>query len=318
MSEYLKIERIEFVVTNRCNSHCRHCLVDAAKRKAKPAAVSIELAIKAIKEITGKYSPSSIMTFGGEPMLYPEAVYAIHQTAKDCGIGIREIITNAGWRTSGENSRLIASKLSESGVTNMCISVDAFHQEYIPIDVVKHNVRALVEAGLTIEWNPCWVISREHDNQWNTRTRSILGELKHLSVPESSGNIVQPAGNALQFLREFMPVMIPFPSGSCEDVPYSSRLDRVTCISIEPDGNMLVCREFSIGNAGTQNIADTLESYNPHNIPEMEAILQGGIAGLEEYAAHKGISTTPGGYYSICDKCLDLMRQLRGIKPDPN
>jgi len=73
------------------------------------------------------------MTFGGEPMLYPEAVYAIHQTAKDCGIGIREIITNAGWRTSGENSRLIASKLSESGVTNMCISVDAFHQEYIPL-----------------------------------------------------------------------------------------------------------------------------------------------------------------------------------------
>ena len=213
---------------------------------------------------------------------------------------------------------MIASKLAESGVTNMCISVDVFHQEYIPIDVVNHNVRALVDAGVTVKWSPCWVNSREHDNQWNARTKAILNELKPLNVPEGEGNIVQPSGNALNFLREFLPAKNPSPQGGCEDVPYSSRLDQTKAISIEPDGNIPVCREFSIGNAGTQNILNILENHNPHKIPEMEAILQGGMAGLEEYAAHKGMSTAPGGYYSICDKCLDLRRQLRGIKPNPN
>jgi hypothetical protein len=279
MSEYLKVERIEFVVTNRCNSHCRHCLVDANKRNTKLAVISIELATSVIKASASKYSPQSVMTFGGEPMLFPEVVYAIHQTARDCGITSREIITNAGWKHSGDNSRLIASKLAECGVTSIAISVDAFHQEYIPIEAVEQNVRALVEAGLSVAWNPCWVISKEHNNRWNVRTKSILNELKPLNVPEWGGNIVQPAGNALQFLREFMPVKIPSPSGGCEDVPYSSRLDRIECLSIEPDGNIPVCREFSIGNAGTQNILDILENYNPHQIPVMEVILQGGMPG---------------------------------------
>ena len=313
MSEYLQVDRIEFVVTNRCNSHCQHCLINVAKRKAKPAAVSIELATGVIKEVAGKYSPRSVMTFGGEPMLFPEVVYAIHQTARDCGITSREIITNAGWKHSGDNSRLIASKLAECGVTSIAISVDAFHQEYIPIETVEQNVRALIEAGLSVAWNPCWVISKEHNNRWNISTKAILAELRHLSVREGEGNIVQPAGNALQFLREFMPVKIPSPSGGCEDVPYSSRLDQIKAISIEPDGNIPVCREFSIGNAGTQNILDILENYNPYNIPEMAAILQGGMAGLEEYARTKGFATNPDGYYSICDKCLDLRRKLHKI-----
>jgi len=54
MSAYLTVERIEFVVTNRCNSNCRHCLIDNNKRKSKPAAVDIELATKIIKEVTGR------------------------------------------------------------------------------------------------------------------------------------------------------------------------------------------------------------------------------------------------------------------------
>jgi hypothetical protein len=45
----------------------------------------------------------------------------------------------------------------------------------------------------------------------------------------------------------------------------------------------------------------------------MAAILQGGTAKLEEYAHEKGVIPAAGGYYSICDKCVDLRRRLRDI-----
>jgi Radical SAM superfamily/4Fe-4S single cluster domain len=311
MSAYLNVERIEFIVTNRCNSNCRHCSIDKNKRKSKPAAIDIELAVKVIKDVAGKYSPQSLMTFGGEPLLFPEVVCAIHSTARDRGIAGREIITNAGWQISEDDSREMARKLAENGVTKMAISVDGFHREYISTTVVKQNVIALLDAGIPVVWNPCWVISKEHNNPWNTRTRAVLSELRNLPVPESKGNTVQPAGNALSYLAEYLPEKTASPDGSCEDVPYSSRPDRIKMISIEPNGDISICREFSIANAGKQNITGLLENYDPYQFPEMAAVLQGGTAKLEEYARQKGITPAAGGYYSICDKCVDLRRRLR-------
>ena len=253
------------------------------------------------------------MTFGGEPLLFPEVVCAIHEAAKDCGIGRREIITNAGYPRSEIEFRVLANRLAESGVTHAAVSVDSFHQEYIPVSIVEHNVRALLDAGITIDWNPCWVISEKHKNPWNERTREVMSELAHIAIPavtELDGNIVQPGGNALKWLSDFMPSRSLAPDGVCEDVPYAGRLDQVTSISIEPDGKILACKEFPIGNAGQSDVIDILQNYDPYEIPVMKAILLGGISKLVEFANEKGVEPDPGGYYSICDMCVDLRRKL--------
>ena len=250
------------------------------------------------------------MTFGGEPLLFPEVVCAIHEAAKTSGIGRREIIANAGWPRSEAKFRAVALKLAESGVTNIAVSVDGFHQEHIPIGLIERNVRSLLDAGISVGWNPCWVISKEHRNPWNERTKSVIRDLGHLPVPEAYGNTVQPAGNALKWLRNFMPPKTAMPIGSCEDVPYAGRLDQVTSISVEPDGSISVCKEFAIGNAKQRDVVDILQSYNPYEIPEMKAILHGGTAGLAEFVYRRGIVPDPNGYYSICDMCIDLRRKL--------
>jgi len=90
MSKYINLNRIEFIVTWQCNSSCKHCSV-SGKRSFKPAVINGELAIQIIKEVTKDYSPTSIMTFGGEPLLYLEVVCAIHRAAKTYGIGRRQI-----------------------------------------------------------------------------------------------------------------------------------------------------------------------------------------------------------------------------------
>jgi hypothetical protein len=315
LSKYINVERIEFVITFRCNSHCKHCSVDRGKRGLKPAAINSELATQIVKKVAREYSPTSVMTFGGEPLLFPEVVCAIHEAAKTSGISRREIITNAGWPRSETGFRAVALKLAESGVTDVAVSVDGFHQEHIPIDVVEHNVRALVDAGISVGWNPCWVISKDHRNPWNERTKSVLRDLGHLPVTESYGNTVYPAGNALKWLLDFMPSKTAMPIGSCEDVPYAGRLDQVTSISVEPDLSISVCKQFAIGNAGESDVLDILQSYNPYEIHEMKAILHGGTTDLREFAYRKGIALDPSGYYSICDMCIDLRRKLAKLSP---
>jgi hypothetical protein len=313
MGSYIKLERLEFVVTWQCNSHCKHCSV-IAKRVNKPAVISSALATKIVERIAGVYSITSIMTFGGEPLLFPEVVSDIHRAAMANGIPRREIITNAGWAGSENKAYAIALKLAESGVTNIAVSVDAFHQEHIPLDLVKRNVKTLIDAGMSVVWNPCWVVSAIHNNPWNERTRVILDDLSDLGIAVSEGNVVQPSGNALKWLADFLPPRSPYPEGTCEDVPYAGRLDNIISISVEPDGSITICKELSIGNAAEQNVLDVLENYDPYNSPGTVAILQGGTGKLAELAGKQGILPDPNGYYSICDKCIDLRRRLARIQ----
>ncbi|MBL7200396.1 MAG: radical SAM protein [Anaerolineae bacterium] len=314
MNPYLTVNRIEFLVTYRCNSHCKHCQVGPAARASRPPVIDAGLAARIVGRVCEAYTPSSAMTFGGEPLLFPDVVCAVHGAARAGGIEKRQVITNAGWPRSGGEFRTVAAQLAESGVNSVCISVDAFHQETIPVPVVERNVRALVDVGIEVlEWNPCWVVSKEHDNPWNGRTRAVLDALSHLPVVEDDGNVVQPEGYARTWLREYLPAQTAAPEGSCGDMPYTGQLDQVGSISVEPDGGIAVCDEWIIGNAAQRDVVDILRDYDPVRIPEMKAILGGGIAGLVELARARGIEPDPGGYYSVCDRCRSIRRRLRAV-----
>jgi hypothetical protein len=314
LSRFLHVERIEFVVTYRCNSHCKHCQIGQDKRSSQPVAIDEGLAVQIVHEVAQAYSPSSLMTFGGEPLLFPDIVCAIQAAARANGIGKREIITNAGWPRSEAEFRTVARRLADSGVNDICVSVDCFHQEYIPLAIVEQNARLLVEAGISqLKWNPCWLVAEEHDNLWNRRTRFILQALAHLPVAVGRGNIVQPMGNALLWLRDFMPPRTPLPAGFCGDLPYTGRLDKVGGVSVEPDGSIMVCDEFVIGNAAQGDTVQMLRSYDPYRLPEMKAILEGGVARLAELARAKGVEPDPVGYYSVCDMCKSIRRRLANL-----
>jgi len=247
------------------------------------------------------------MTFGGESLLYPEIVCAIHGQAKNVGIPVREILTNGFWSTRTEKIQEIAQNLAKSGVTEVSISVDCFHQEFIPLKSVKKAANSLIAAGIErISWNPCWVVSRNHDNKYNRRTKTILQKLRNLKVEESEGNNVQPKGRACSSLAEFFPPRTLVPKGKCGDIPYTEKLDSVKTISVQPDGRVGVCESFYIGNAFKSDIIEILENYDPFKIPEAKSILEKGMDGLIKLAKQRNVEPKPEGYYNICHMCTDL------------
>ena len=113
MSRYLTVNRIEFAVTYLCNSRCGHCqLGNIEERKRFPSHIDKNVAVEIVNKVGSKYNPESIMTFGGEPLLYPEIVYAIHKEATKAGIPVRDVITNGFWaRKIGEIQRYLLSQV---------------------------------------------------------------------------------------------------------------------------------------------------------------------------------------------------------------
>jgi MoaA/NifB/PqqE/SkfB family radical SAM enzyme len=125
-------------------------------------------------------------------------------------------------------------------------------------------------------------------------------------VEESEGNNVQPKGRARSSLAEFLPLRTSVPKGKCGDIPYTEALDSVKTISVEPDGRVVVCENFYIGNAFKSDIIDILENYDPFRIREAKSILEKGMDGLTKWAKKKGVEPRPEGYYDICHMCTDL------------
>ena len=313
LGKYLVVDRIEFIVTYLCNSSCSHCqLGEEEKWKRFPNHVDKDMAVDIVRKVGQAYTPRSIMTFGGEPLLYPDIVYAIHRQARKMGIPRREIITNGFWSTRTERIQEIARRLAKCGVNDVGISVDVFHQEFIPLKTVKKTATSLIEAGIErVEWNPCWVVSKNHDNKYNRRTKAILQKLHNPNVKEGEGNYVRPEGRALSHLAEFLPPRTLMPKEKCGEIPYTEKLDSVKTISIEPDGRVAVCQNFHIGNAHESDIIDILENYDPFKIPEALSIIKKGMNGLTEWAKQRDVEPRPEGYYNICHMCTDLRERTR-------
>ena len=84
MNEYVKnLKRIEFVVTMACTGKCKHC--SEGEHVNCTGHIDKDIAVKAIHEICENYNIESLMTFGGEPLIYPDVVCSIHKTAKEIG-----------------------------------------------------------------------------------------------------------------------------------------------------------------------------------------------------------------------------------------
>ena len=250
MNEYLKnLNKIEFVVTPACTGRCKHC------QNGDPTGgtehIDAAAAVKAIREVCGHYSIETVMTFGGEPLLFPDVVCAIHKAAAGLEIEQRQVITNGFFSKAPERIEAVVRALADSGVNDLLLSVDAFHQETIPLEPVAHFAECAVKAGIPIRLLPAWLVGPEDRNPYNLRTAEIIRTFDPLRIPVDPGNVIFPSGNALKYLREYF----------AEDVAPSSPYDEdprdVRTLSISANGDVLN------GNIYQTDILEIIRIYRP-------------------------------------------------------
>ncbi len=308
MNRYLHIDRIEFVVTWRCTGRCRHCSVgDMADRPGGAAHLPAEVAARVVREAAELYPIRSVMTFGGEPLMHPEVTCAIHRAAKDAGIPARQIITNGYFSRDESRIREVAQALASAGVNDLLLSADCFHQETIPLEIVRGFAHAVKAAGIEkARLQPAWVVSRDQDNPYNARTREILESLADTGLPAHYGNDIFLAGNAARHLAACYPPPRLDPADRCGRAPYTDPLDDVSSLSIQPNGDVMVCH-FPIGNVLRENLSDIVGRYDPHRHEGMRAAMEG-VPGLLALAEKRGLFVDTGRCNGICDLCKQVNR----------
>ena len=80
------------MITYACTGRCKHC--SEGDHKSCGVHIDPAIAADAVKKIASAYDVKTVMAFGGEPLLYPESVYAVMHAAKESGVAHRQIITN--------------------------------------------------------------------------------------------------------------------------------------------------------------------------------------------------------------------------------
>lgn len=250
MNKYVKnLNRIEFVVTMACTGKCKHC--SEGEHTNCTGHIDADIATTAIREVCGKYKIDSLMTFGGEPLIYPEVVCAIHRTAAKMGIAKRDLITNGFFSGNLNRIKSVVRNLEDSGVCEILLSVDSFHQETIPLEPVKYFAECVAKSNISIKLSPAWLVSEDDNNLFNIRTREVLKEFDYLNIHIGSGNAIFPSGNALKYLGEYFKDNVEYSS------PYVENPRDIRTISFSPNGDVLD------GNIYQKGIRDILNEYRP-------------------------------------------------------
>ena len=249
MNKYTKnINRIEFVITNSCTGKCKHC---SQGEHVSNEHIDTKLAVQAVHDICNDYKIDSLMTFGGEPLLYPETVFEIHSAAKECGIKYKELITNGYFSKKIDRIQQVAEMLAKSGTNIIKLSVDSFHQESIPLEIVMEFAKEILKTGVSIQTHPAWLISPNDNNRFNKKTKKILSEFNKIGIDQSDGNIIFASGNALKYFGEY------FIDNKKIHNPYLEDKKDIKTISFSANGNVLN------GNIYKNKITDIINSYEP-------------------------------------------------------
>ena len=235
-------------MTYACTGRCKHC--SEGDHTSCGEHIDPQIAADAVRKIGLEYDIKTVMTFGGEPLLYTDAVYAIMTAAKELNIPGRQVITNGYFSKNADQIREVAVRLAECGVNDLLLSVDAFHQETIPLETVKIFAREAKKCGIPIRLQPAWLVSKADDNPYNQKTRELLHCFADMEVSENEGNVIFPEGNAMKYLADFFTDTLP-------DNPYAEDPCNVRCVSFSPNGDVLG------GNVYECDVIEILKNYVP-------------------------------------------------------
>ena len=182
--------------------------------------------------------------------MYTDAVEQIMETAKELNIPKRQVITGGYFSNNADKIREVAGELAACGVNDLLLSVDAFHQETIPLDIVKIFAREAKKCGIPIRLSPAWLVSAVDDNPYNRKTREILDSFADMEIPVGEGNVIFPEGNALRNFSEYFTDERP-------ENPYKDDPCNVKCVSFDPNGDVLG------GNVYERDIMEIIKDYAP-------------------------------------------------------
>ena len=267
--------------------------------------------------LTHQQSLGWITFNGGEPFLFYKTLKRCIEIAHKLGQKEIGVFTSGYWGGNQTNARRKLHELKKAGLSSICFSVDAFHQEFVPF----RSVRTAINAARTLGFNKLIVTSRflgsvDSRNPFNVKTEELLVRLSSSEDVTIERKPLYIEGRAADLLANFLRHKAESPRGMCA---LPSRTDGTlrnpTVIQIDPSGNVTVCPGLCIGNAKAESLSRILNEYDFEHNPILKLLVQRGPSRLLELPEARDIEVL-ARWVSDCHMCYELRRHLRACYPE--
>jgi len=251
----------------------------------------------------------SLMVFGGEPMLFPDQAISAFEKAHKLRIPNIEMLTNGVWGKTEQKAKELACRMKKSGLNILGISVDAFHQQFIPLEYPKRAALASIHAGIAdVTWNVAVVESLSGKNKYDRKTAKILKLLEPVGI-EAHVHKVLPVGRAARNLPRYL--KRESLEGPCVGDPIlENSLISPECITIEPSGEVSICWNLAIENAKHKPLNQIIHDYEWKKNPIIRTLVEEGPLSLVKDAIRKGFRFRSARYVNKCHLCIEVRRIL--------
>ncbi|MFX1298543.1 MAG: radical SAM protein, partial [Promethearchaeota archaeon] len=220
--------------------------------------------------------------------------------------------TNGFWGKDDSTANEYAQKLKNAGLNTIGFSVDKFHQEFIPIDVVKRAMKAAHEAGIETIYSITQNLGPRNINNFINEqneklTQSISKEFEFCQVITSE---LQVKGRAVKNLTKYFSLNA-IPSDRC-------LIFKIPMFMIDPNGWVFhqLCHGICIGNAKDKSLSEIISEFNYRKHPIIGKLFaKGGPQNLLELAIDKGYKHLKG-YVDKCHLCFSVRNFLRPYYPN--
>ncbi|KNY28934.1 radical SAM/SPASM domain-containing protein [Pseudobacteroides cellulosolvens] len=294
---------LTLIYTTKCTAECDICCfycspkinekMDLAKAKDY-----VDQAAK-IKDIT------TIGIAGGEVFIYYDELLELVKYIKQNRMKV-SCTTNGFWGTSEENALKIISEIKEAGLSYMKLSVDDFHEKFVPIDRIKNVLKAAYKLEYPISIG---CTATKNSKRLKYVAEILEDELEGFSLMEFPCYPIGKArdnNNREEFLLKYK--------------PYTGKCKEWHTITIMPDGGIYPCGSCCgtiptrlLGNAKEQTLEELITKAE--NDPLRRITMDEGVKWFFDTIEREKLDIKiEDNYVDVCDACYSILNDNRNIE----
>lgn len=314
----MKPRVVGFLITIKCNAACDHCCFESGPSRTET--MNQEDALSYVRQIAEVGYLRGISITGGEPFIKLKLLKAVVREAGKHRLKSR-VVSNCFWATSATHAKRILEPLQRDGLSELSVSSDAVHEEYVAKERVGFAARAALDMGMKVAISTVTLNSDLPDHV--ERTLQALSLPHHENLYVMPGFIV-PGGQAIHSFGQHSFAAVDGDSSE------GARL-HVACPHvirepvITPSGDLAACcspstatrtgfhASFVMGNLHERPLKELLDELENDVMFNM-IMLEGPWSLYKLVKEHDPTAIHATKFVNICDLCVKVVANPKARK----
>ncbi|MCL1794765.1 MAG: radical SAM protein [Oscillospiraceae bacterium] len=296
-------------VTYKCSASCLHCCYCSSPRRSGD--YMSRGSADRIFSLLGEMGCNSVHIGGGEPFSNFEKLLEVCESALERRVAIEYIETNASWYAGDSGASKKLQELMALGVDCLLVSVDPFHNEFVPYRKTKELKERCQKNGMGVfVWQSKFerIVSRMDANIPHALSEyeDLFGKGFLETIADSYG--LGYNGRALQILEKIQKNRYPAEQLAKES-SCRAQIASLRHFHIDPNEDLIPpsCNGFRA------NVFELCgDGIDADKYKYFTAVAKGGLGLFLEKARESGFVPKSGGYVSKCALCFDMKKFICG------